>query len=264
MRKYLIVIKNTIQSSAEYRANWLISIISFILPVVGIMYLWRAVFGESGQIAGYDLASLGTYYVLSRFLIQAIPQVVWREIGDNIKTGELNFFLLRPIDYVRYYFVSMFANNLIYGLFAAVLTAGFAVLFWDEMILLRSPAYWAYFILSVFGGAVLGFFFGTCLCLAAFWIEDVCGILRIQELVGTILSGALIPLDLMPSAVRRVAGVLPYRYMLSFQLDIYLERLAPAQVRAGLGLMAVWIMVTAVLCRVMWNRGTKRYAAYGG
>lgn len=264
MRKYWIVAKNTLQASAEYRANWWISIASFIIPVTGLMFLWKAVFGETEKIAGYTLSEIITYYILSRFIIQVIPQTVWREIGDNIRTGELNLFLLRPLNYMGYYFTSIMTTNLLYGLFALTLTATFASFFRDALVLLKSHVNWALFVMSLLGGMILGFVFGTCLCLTAFWVEDVGGITRIQELAGAMLSGALIPLDLLPAWAERIANVLPFRYLLGFQAEIYLQRLSITQMAQGFGLMVVWIGTFAVLSAVMWNQGVKRYAAYGG
>lgn len=264
MRKYWIVARNTLQASAEYRANWWISIASFILPVVGLMYLWKAVFGETGRIAGYTLSEIITYYILSRFIMQVIPQTVWREIGDNIRTGELNMFLLRPLNYVGYYFTSIMTTNLLYGLFALMITIAFAVFFRDALVLLKPPMSWVLFMMSLLGGMVLGFVFGTCLCLTAFWVEDVGGIMRIQELAGAMLSGALIPLDLLPDWAERAATVLPFRYLLGFQAEIYLQRLSITRMAQGFGLMAAWIGAFVALSAFMWNKGVRRYAAYGG
>lgn len=255
---------NTIQSVVEYRANWFFSMVGFIIPALGLMYLWQAVFVETTAIAGYTMADLVTYFILSRFLVQVIPAIVWTEIGDNIKTGELNQFLIRPINYVKYYFVSMLSNNFVYGLFAALLTIIFALFFWKYLLFLSDPLYWLFFLVSIILGFCLAFLFGTCLCLTAFWVEDIGGLQRVQQLLITLLSGALVPLDLLPENLSKLFPWLPYRYMLSFQAEIYLQRLQVQEILAGVAGMVVWCLFFLGLCHLMWQMGIKRYTAYGG
>src|SRR4028118_1045539 len=79
--------------------------------------------------------------------------------------------------------------------------------------------------------------------LLAFWITQAVAVFDLWFGLWTILSGYLIPLDLLPSAVSRVAYWLPFRYQLAVPLEIVLGRLQGTDLLLSLGMQALWIAV---------------------
>ena len=82
--------------------------------------------------------------------------------------------------------------------------------------------------------------------------------------ISAVMSGYLVPLDLFPKAVQQIALVLPFRFLLSFPVELMLGKLT----RGGaLGLLgAQWAYVAAALLatNLVWRAGLRRYSAYGG
>jgi len=61
-QKYLTVFNLGIQNTFVYRWNYLLRAIFGIIPLVGTVFLWRAIFRESGGgMRGYDYGSM-IYY----------------------------------------------------------------------------------------------------------------------------------------------------------------------------------------------------------
>jgi ABC-2 type transport system permease protein len=81
---------------------------------------------------------------------------------------------------------------------------------------------------------------------------------------SNILSGYLVPLDLFPHGVRSLALVLPFRFQLSFPVELMLGRWARADALALLGAQWAYVAVFFVATRVAWRSGLRHYAAYGG
>jgi ABC-2 type transport system permease protein len=79
-----------------------------------------------------------------------------------------------------------------------------------------------------------------------------------------VLSGYLIPLDLFPAAVQRIALVLPFRFLLSFPVELALGRLSRAHALELLLAQAGYISIALIATHFVWRRGLRRYAAYGG
>ena len=77
------------------------------------------------------------------------------------------------------------------------------------------------------------------------------------------LSGYLIPLELVPG-VQRWANWLPFRSMGSLPTEIILGHLKGPALIQGLAAQAMWIVIVLILVRVVWNRGIRRFEAFGG
>ena len=60
-----------LQNTFVYRWNFLLRSVFGIVPLVGTVFLWQAVFATSGkEIAGYDFSSMIFYFMLVVFLDQ--------------------------------------------------------------------------------------------------------------------------------------------------------------------------------------------------
>ena len=79
-----------------------------------------------------------------------------------------------------------------------------------------------------------------------------------------LFSGYLMPLELLPGPVRALGDWLPFRYMLSFTVEVTLGLVDRHQLLVGLGMQAGWTVALAIGAVVTWNLGVRRYSAFGG
>jgi len=77
------------------------------------------------------------------------------------------------------------------------------------------------------------------------------------------LSGNLAPLDLFPAPIPQLSVYLPFRYTLSFPVEILLGRVSGDQLWLGFAVQSLWLLATIVLYRVLWTRGLRQYSAFG-
>jgi ABC-2 type transport system permease protein len=101
------------------------------------------------------------------------------------------------------------------------------------------------------------------LALAAFWTTRVGAINQMYFVVMLFLSGQMAPLSLMPDWLQSLAAALPFRWMISFPVELLLGRLTPGEALAGLAIQAIWIAVGWGLLRIVWRAGVRRYSAVG-
>src|SRR5437868_14710049 len=106
------------------------------------IYLWRAVYEgkDEGGVAGYSLAGMISYYLLVTIVdaLTGVTEDDW-QIAADIKDGNINQFLLKPIDYMFYRLCLFFSGRLIYTAVALLPVGLFLVLQRDFFVF---PASW--------------------------------------------------------------------------------------------------------------------------
>ena len=107
------------------------------------------------------------------------------------------------------------------------------------------------------------FFLEWTLALAAFWTTRVGAINQTYFVLLLFLSGQIAPLALLPSPVQVVAGILPFRWMIGFPVELLLGRLTLAEALMGLGAQVAWLLVSFILLRIVWRIGVRNYSAVG-
>src|SRR5688500_20174876 len=117
MTKYLHVINVGLQHTLVYRVNFLFRAAFGLIPLMATIYLWRAVYAgkEDPKVAGYTLAGMISYYLLVTVVdaLTGVTEDDW-QIAADIKDGNINQFLLKPIDYMLYRLSLFFSGRLIY------------------------------------------------------------------------------------------------------------------------------------------------------
>ncbi len=101
------------------------------------------------------------------------------------------------------------------------------------------------------------------LALTAFWVTRMAAINQMYGVLVVFLSGQVAPLSLFPEPIRIAATVLPFRWMVSFPVEVLLGRLSPRETLLGFGAQAVWLALGLLVLRPAWRRGVRRYGAVG-
>jgi ABC-2 type transport system permease protein len=77
------------------------------------------------------------------------------------------------------------------------------------------------------------------------------------------LAGQLSPLSLLPAWLQTAASISPFRWMLSFPVELLLGRVAGTAVYTGLLAQIVWVTLSLLAVRTIWRAGIRRYSAFG-
>ena len=115
---------------------------------------------------------------------------------------------------------------------------------------------------------LIGFLLETLIGLTAFWFLEVNSLIFIFMMLNYFLSGHMIPLDYisahMPDSVQTLLRVLPFQYLAYFPATVMLNRYTHEQLFWNLAVGGAWVVGLAVLNRVVFNLGLRRYSAFGG
>ncbi|HUH02632.1 MAG TPA: ABC-2 family transporter protein, partial [Kofleriaceae bacterium] len=125
----------------------------------------------------------------------------------------------------------------------------------DARVLLVIPA--------LVGAWALTFFVLVTVGALAFFVEKSLAVFDVYLGVFAVLSGYLIPLALLPSWVRVVADAAPFRYMLSFPVELLLGQHDTRSALLHLGYQWAYVGAAVLLAMNVWRAGVRRYEAYG-
>ena len=257
----IALIKSTWLSWMQHRSFFFLLAFGWMIPPLIYLFVWStAAGGES--IGGLTQDEFIAYYIILIVVNQlTYSQTNWT-VGDEIRYGGMNAWLLRPMWPVFQTLSTELAGKVVYLTFTIPVAVLLALLlrpqvsFTSQNILLFLPALvmaWA-----------LRFFWGYWIALLAFWATRADALLALQDSLIFLLGGLVAPIRLLPEGLRALATVLPFRYMVAFPVEVLTGQLPPAGIRYGFLIQAGWLAVALVLYAVLWRKGVKHYAAVGG
>lgn len=246
-----------------YRVNFLMWRVRTVLQVITVYFLWLIVIPQGGEFLGYSQSHMLTYVLGSTLVSSIVFSTRTHEIGDNINSGDLSIFLIRPINYFFYCFVRDVADKGFNIMFAF---AELMILFF----LMKPPVFFQTDILylllctiAVILGVFLYFFIGSLLGLIGFWSPEVWAPRFILFILLTFFAGSLFPLDIIPQSIYTIFTLLPFPYLLYFPLKIYLGQLSFNSIFFGFSVSVAWVIILFFITRSVWLRGLKMYTAVG-
>ena len=228
----------------------------YLLVSFALSGLWSAAAQESGTLAGYTADALVWYAFTAEAAVCAIEVRLIERIGEDIADGVYTLETVRPLPAlaVRY---AVEAGRALAGL-AVLATFGAAV----AWLVAGPPPSTAGALLAV-PSLVLAVLVSLALqhlvAATSFWLRDakVGWFLYLKGVF--LLGGLLLPLEVLPGAMRDVAYATP------FPATAY----APARLAAGapggwpLAAQAGWLVVTLAAAAAVFAAGRRRVAVVG-
>jgi len=268
MKKYWHVIGVGIQNNLTYRVNYLTRTLFSFIPLFAMLSLWRTIYHgkEPGSaLGGYTQAQMIFYYLMVAVVdvLTAVNEDDW-QIAADIREGNINQFLLKPIDYLWYRLCLFFSGRIAFISMASVPLAVFIFCFREYFVAPAGGAACFAFPVALLFTALLQFFISYTMAMLAFWLLEISTFIFILFAFEYVASGHLFPLDLLPPVVERALWFTPFPSMLYTPIGIYMGKIAGGEVPRCLALQLAWVIIGYWVARLAWRRGIKKYAAFGG
>lgn len=268
MKKYWHVINVGIQNALVYRVNFLFRSVFTLIPLMATIFLWKAIYAgrhSQTEISGYSVSAMISYYLVVMIVdsLTAVTDDDW-QIATDIKDGNINQFILKPIDYLTYRLCLFGAGRLVYSMVALLPVALFILVQHRYFFFPTDSGTWGWFLLSLLLSGLLQFFSSYLVALLAFWILDISSLIIMIFAFEFLAGGHLFPLNILPPAAANLLLMTPFPYQLFFPVSIYLEQVHGPALLRGLVIQAIWVVAAYGLARWVWRRGMRRYSAVGG
>src|SRR5438477_7411702 len=266
VEKYVSVFNIGLQNTFVYRWNYFLRALFGLIPLAGTVFLWRAVFRErGGGLHGYDYASMIYYYLLTILVSNLVtPTEDEWQIASDIREGQINSFLTKPVNYLGYRFSIFLSGRLVYTAVTILPIAAIFFYFRHFIVLPNDTMTWLAAFVSLLMSAFIQFFLTYALSMMAFWILEISTIVFIVYSFEYFLGGQMFPVDIMPVGVQAVMKWLPFYYELFCPIAIFLGRLQGAELVQAFAIQSCWLVVTWAVAQFMWKRGLGHYQAVGG
>jgi ABC-2 type transport system permease protein len=255
--------RTSLAAMVQYRAELVIWLIGHVLEPLVYLAVWTAVArsGAGGSVGGYDAADFAAYFITLMLVNHVTYTWIMWEYEYRVRYGSLSFALLRPVHPIHADIADNITSKVVtlplIVAAAAVLGAAFRPAF---HLTAWATAGCAASLALAFG---LRFLMEWTLALAAFWTTRVSALNQVYFVAALFLSGQMAPLSLLPRPLQTAASVLPFRWIMSFPAELFLGRLAPLDALRGIGIQAAWLCVFALMLRLAWRAGVRRYSAVG-
>lgn len=245
-----------------YRASTLLSLVVLAIEVALYAVVWRAIYGgHTGSVAGADVDTAVGYAVLGITIAGVLNVWPGNSIEGRVRDGLIGVDLTRPIGLLTQS-LAVQTGYVIAGLPAVLVGLGTGLLVGG----LAGPsgmAAAAGFAVSLVLAFCVSQLITLLMSLASFWTLEVGGIGMMFAVVRMFMSGAILPLWFMPGWLRGIAEALPFQAATYTPLATYFGR-PPGGLAAALGVQALWVLVLAVLCALVWSRAKRWVVVQGG
>lgn len=265
-RKYGHVFAVGLQGALVYRWNFFIRGSFSLIHLCLIFVLWGAAFSGIGTMGGFDVRQTLTYFIVVlalQFMVGAFNEDY--QIGEEIRNGLINQFLLKPVNYFGYRLSLFTSARAVSGLLVFVPLLAVSPWIADNLAFPSDPWRIPVGIVAMVLAAALQFTIAFCFGMLAFWFLEIQGFVILSYAIETSLGGTLFPLDLLPPHILAVARYLPFPYQMYFPAAIITGRVGtlPAALQ-GLAIQGAWVLLLMLAARGLWAGGLRKHTAVGG
>ncbi len=263
MKKYLQVVTSTWGEISTYRFNFTMWRIRNVLQLLTVYFLWLTVTPVKGQLFGYSQPLILTYVLGVSLISSVVLSTRTAEIGENIDSGNLSLFLVRPLNYFLYWFARDLGDKAVNIVFVIVELFLFFLILKPPLFIQSHASFLLLTLIAIALALLLNFFIGCLLGFVGFWSSEVWAPRFIYFILIGFLSGGAFPLDIFPQWLQGIFHFSPFTYLLYFPLKIYLGALSPEQIAQGMLIAVAWVAILYFATKVVWLRGLKVYSAQG-
>ena len=255
------LIRVTARQFIAFRMNLVFSIAIFMIQLYVTRSVWEAVYAGRSEVDGVSADTLLVYLTISSLGSWFLPGIAAWTIQERVLSGDVALDLVRPFGYLKLVMAQDigtawgYAPTLVVYVPAALLVGSL-----DPPSVGNGALYLVSFALAFLVNSLIWMHIG----LLAFWMQHVNGIRAIVGVSTAFLSGALVPLWLMPDGVRFVFRLLPFQALAFLPASIYSGQVTGRDALEPLAIQLLWIGMLLLTVRWMWKRAQDRIVIHGG
>ena len=260
---YLTAMKIAVLQQFQYRvANYFYMIGMIVEPIIYLVVWSSVAVQQGGSVGGYTPGAFAAYYIV--WTLVRNMNIVFTPYGWEwrIRQGHLSMELMRPLNplhndvaYFAGWKVVVIVLWLPLALFLSLIFKPDIEVTWLEGLV---------FFFAIWGAYLIRTTLLSLLGLITFWTTRVSAIFELFFALELILSGRLVPMNLMPLWVQQISAYLPFKWTFFFPIDALVGQMTPLQLLGGLGMQALWIAAGVLALKLSWNAAVRQYSAVGG
>lgn len=265
MEKYLQVFKISFAQEFAYRLNFVMWRVRNVLQIFLIFFLWDTVFSDPQRVVfGYDRAKILTY-VFGMMVVKAIVASSRSiDISSEISQGNLTNYLLKPINYFKYWFARDIASKSLNLAFSVVEMCFLYLLLRPVIFFQTNPLYLGGFLISLILAVMLFYLLMTIFSMVPIWYpENAWGAIFLLIVFVDFLGGGVFPLDVLSPAIQKYIYLSPFPYLIFMPIQIYLGKISLLLATKSIVIAFIWFGILMFILHKVWSLGLKVYRSEG-
>lgn len=263
MNGYLAILKCRVLTLFQYRTAAVAGLGTQLFWGLIKTMIFTAFYANATSTPPISLPQAITFIWLGQALLQLIPWNLDKELEAQVKTGNVAYELLRPLDLYWFWYSRALAMRTIPTLMRALPVFLLAIPFLG----LELPVSWTAalaFVISVALGALLAATITTLVIISLFWTVSGEGIQRLMPSLTLLFSGVVVPLPLFPQWAQGLISLQPFRGILDIPSRIYTGIIPVEDVAYYFGFQMVWIVILIAAGKALMKRALKQLVIQGG
>lgn len=261
IKKALAIIKTSLTDALTYRGDVFLYFLGSTAHPLIVMSIWLTI-ASAGAHTPMSREGFIQYYLVLIVINGWISTWASTFLAADIRYGRLSRFLLKPVPTILFQLGNNIAEKSVKSTY---LFPFFIILYWLFKVSVPYISLETFFIFLISVGIAfsVSFLLDICVGLAAFWLDDIEVIDDTYSFLWVLFSGQLIPLIAFPDMVRNFANFLPFRYIISFPIEVILGQISRTEKYSGLLVGVLWTVLAYSLYTILWKRGLNKYSAFG-
>lgn len=259
--KYFEIFKVSFITASTYGKE-IFGTLGFLIIILFILFfLWKAIFSfEKMNFAGFTLQKI-LWYVAATEAIMLSGSRIRIRIDEEIRSGNVANFLIKPFFYPMFLAFDSLGSS-IFRFIIRVPVAFILALIYTSKLEFSTMGFVSFIILA-FLGLFLDALIAVLIGLLAFFIEDTSPVYWIYNKLLFTIGGLLIPIEIMPNAVKNISKFFPTRFVLynpamsfvNFSRGFFLQSLFGS---------AICIIIISIFTCILFSFASRRLSINGG
>jgi ABC-2 type transport system permease protein len=260
---YLTTMRTAIATQFQYRAANYFYMLGMVAEPVIYLVVWTTIAKSSGgSVNGISADEFAAYYIVwtlvrNMNVVFGAPFWEWR-----IREGRFSGELMRPLHPIHYDIAYFAGWKVVVVTLWIPIAIGLSLVFHPA--LRPTGLEVVVFVFAIWGAYLLRTAIQETIGMLNFWTTRGAAVFDLYMAVELLLSGRLVPLQLMPAWVQTLANFLPFKWTFWFPIESLVGSMSTQSLLLGLGAQALWIAGTFFVFRVAFRYAVRHYSAVGG
>ncbi len=250
------------KNSVKNRSNLIVgAIIMFSrCAVTLLLYSYAYKINNNSINNSTFVESAWSMFLYFSFMMLSIRRL-FRNIEHDILSGNVEMYIIKPIDYIKYNVLKKLGEDIIIFLLVTLIGAIFLA------ILVGIPSTFGLFtIISILVMGILGMLLSlltySIIGLLAFYIQRVEAIYRIIDKIIMIFGGSYLPIALFPKLMKDIATYSPFGAMNFLTSTVY--KTWESEYVLKFCMQIIWIIILYFVLKTIYKKARERLAINGG
>ena len=245
-----------------YKSNFYLFTLNRIVEVLVYIFVWQAIYNQTGQTGEFTIIQMITYYILAVAVSNIALWGINEDMAYSIQNGKINKELLNPITYFQYYF-GVDLGELAFAVVVGTATFIICSLFWP-VYLPTSILNFVLFIIVIILGIPITFFLQMIVGTCGFYTNSIWGMQILRKSVISIFSGIIAPITLFPTWFQEIANILPFKELIYTPINIWLGQISVNEVYPIIIKQIIWGIVLYIIAKIFFKHAVKKITINGG